>query len=547
MLRYAALILVLAGAAPLCAQELPPDLAAVPGSAAGFAHIRVADLWQSDFLKDVRTSILKAGPKALEAFDQRFVPAPSTIDRLTVIVLDPRTGGENPFIIILSCSKPFDGAKAAKSLLPQGQEMKAGEKMFVVDSEMDLALHVMNDRSLALAPAGVMATFLEAKPSGANPFAAALKEAAGKHHVTVAVNASLLPGEAVAQLPEPLQPLARAKMARLSLDVGKELHLNVRLQYGDEAQAKSGEAAAREGIKMARDGLAQLRGELEKQLAPKGEKNVSPISEFPEAALAFAGLAAIAVADDFLAKPPLSREGDTLAATVVVPVGPYTSLLGVAGVASGFGLPAFRKVRENTSRAQSTNNLKQIMLAFHNYLNSYNSFPSAAICDQNGRALLSWRVAILPFIGEDALYKEFRLDEPWDSEHNKKLLQRMPKAYALPGVTQPGEFKTHYRAFYGNGAALELKKGVRIQDFTDGTSNTLVVVEAADPVEWTKPDDFAYDPEKPLPKLGRADPAGFSIAMADGSVRFIPNTISEKTLRALITRNGGEVIGDFDK
>src|SRR6266704_5622726 len=124
MLRLTCLALVLAIAAPLPAQELPADLAAVPGNAAGFVHVRVADLWQSDSLKDLRASVLKAGPKALEAFDQRFVPAPSSIERVTIILLDPRGGGEPPLVGIISCSKPFDGAQAAKSLLPQGKEMK---------------------------------------------------------------------------------------------------------------------------------------------------------------------------------------------------------------------------------------------------------------------------------------------------------------------------------------------------------------------------------------------------------------------------------------
>src|SRR5439155_16359628 len=142
--------------------------------------------------------------------------------------------------------------------------------------------HVMNDRTLAVAPTAVLQTFLEAKPTGANPFAAALKEAAGKHQLTLAVNASLLPGEAIAGLTEPIQPLFRAKLTQLSIDIGKDLRADLRLQYGDEAQAKSGEVAAREGLKMAREALAKFRTELEGQLMPKSGKSVSPITELPE-------------------------------------------------------------------------------------------------------------------------------------------------------------------------------------------------------------------------------------------------------------------------
>src|SRR5207237_862076 len=210
-------------------------------------------------------------------------------------------------------------------------------------------------------------------------------------------------------------------------------------------------------------------------LMPKSGKSVSPITELPEAALAVAGLGAIATSEEFLKDPPLKRDGDSLAATVIVPAGPYTSLLGVSGVAAGFALPAVQKVRMAATRSQSANNLKQILLAFHNYHDTYGALPAAAICDPNGKPLLSWRVAILPYVEQQALYNEFHLDEPWDSEHNKKLLPRMPKVYSLPNVTKEGEFTTHYRAFVGNGAALDLKKGVRFADFTDGLSNTVLI------------------------------------------------------------------------
>ena len=121
----------------------------------------------------------------------------------------------------------------------------------------------------------------------------------------------------------------------------------------------------------------------------------------------------------------------------------------------------------------------------------------------------------------------------------------MPKLFADLDVntTEP---VTVYQAFVGPGAFFEGTKGLRIADFVDGTSNTLMIVEAAKAVAWTKPEDLPYDPNKPLPKLGGHTSGGFNAAFCDGSVRFLKQNIKESVLRALITRNGGELIDPND-
>ena len=194
---------------------------------------------------------------------------------------------------------------------------------------------------------------------------------------------------------------------------------------------------------------------------------------------------------------------------------------------------------------QSANNLKQIALAMHNYHDAYGHFPPQAIYSKDGKALLSWRVLLLPFLEQDALYRQFKLDEAWDSAHNQRLLAQMPKLFGDADVntTKP---VTVYQAFAGPGAFFEGTEGLRIADFTDGTSNTLMIVEAAKPIPWSKPEDLPYDPNKPLPKLGGHAPGGFNAAFCDGSVRFLRDAIKESVLRALITRNGGEVIDPKD-
>ena len=207
-------------------------------------------------------------------------------------------------------------------------------------------------------------------------------------------------------------------------------------------------------------------------------------------------------------------------------------------------VPATQSAREAARRAQCVNNLKQIGLAMHNYHSANNVFPMQAITDKDGKPLLSWRVAILPYLEQNELYNKFKLDEPWDSPNNKPLIKEMPQVYLCPSRRNPEPGTTTYRVFVGKGALFEEGEGTGFQNVTDGTSNTIMIVESKDAVPWTKPDDLKFDMEAKPSLYGAASPhpGGFNAAFADGSVRFIKNSVSVQVFKALITRASGEVV-----
>jgi hypothetical protein len=233
-------------------------------------------------------------------------------------------------------------------------------------------------------------------------------------------------------------------------------------------------------------------------------------------------------------------QGKGMAVTGLVLGGLGLLLLPV--VVLGLLLPAVQKVREAAARMESSNNLKQIGLALHSYNDANAALPGGEVGIKHQPGL-SWRVAILPYIGEDVLYRQFRRDEPWDSPHNKKLIDKMPKVFAHP--LHPEDARkglTYYRGFTGPNTVFG-SKDVRIENIADGLAYTLLVVEAADPVPWTKPDELVYDPNGPLPRLGGHFPAGIVVVMCDGSVRTIRADISDRALRNAITINDGQPPG----
>lgn len=216
---------------------------------------------------------------------------------------------------------------------------------------------------------------------------------------------------------------------------------------------------------------------------------------------------------------------------------------GPADVAVTIGVlaPAMASAREAARRVHSMNNLKQIGLAMFNYESTYQRFPSAQVLGPDGKTVHSWRVAILPFIEQDALYRQYNLNEPWDSENNKKVLAQMPAVYRHPSDDRGGNSSSYF-VLTGDKTMFNGTTPTMLKDVTDGLSNTILTVEARREIPWTKPEDIPFDPAAAGPELGGFNPDGYNVGMSDGSVRFLSKLVDLNMLRAMITKAGGDVV-----
>jgi prepilin-type processing-associated H-X9-DG protein len=223
------------------------------------------------------------------------------------------------------------------------------------------------------------------------------------------------------------------------------------------------------------------------------------------------------------------------------------------GILVALLLPAVQAAREAARRSQCSNNLKQIALAFHNYHDTYKTFPPAYIPDEDGNPKHSWRVLILPFLEQQRLYEQYNFDEPWDSPNNKIVGNTAIPVYSCPTDPSSGTLpnQTSYMVVTGPNTVFNGGQAARMRDILDGTSNTILVVESAGSgVTWSQPVDIdASNVTFPLGarnpnSTGSFHPGGMNVAMCDGSVRFVSNAIARAVWDALITRDGGERV-DF--
>ncbi len=234
-------------------------------------------------------------------------------------------------------------------------------------------------------------------------------------------------------------------------------------------------------------------------------------------------------------------EGIELRSRYDTPVATEASAIGVVGIGVGMMLPAIQQVRAAARRTQSMNNLRQLVLASLNYESANGHFPAAWSVDADGKPLLSWRVHILPYLEQQDLYDQFHLDEPWDSEHNIKLLDKMPLVFQNP-ASLPTPGKTMYVTPAGEDVAFGAGEPNAIGKIADGMGNTVAIFECGseNAVPWTAPQDFDVSMLASL-DFGSGHVGVFNAAMCDGSVHSISKNREPEWFQGICNIADGEL------
>jgi hypothetical protein len=509
---------------PLQAAPAISPLDRVPADAGLFAHFSAGNLWDHPGIVELRKAYAKDLEKLLAEVEKETGLRPEQIQSATFHFpkFPQGNGDQQLFVLQIVTKKPYKrdtllGGFRLKDADAKGDVIPLVEKM-VVHLTSDTQFTVLHESLLEdfkkgpKATDGVMKDAIAAAKAGKNAFVAGL-------------DPSQLPAEILDNAEPELQPflpLLRSKSIMLQANLDLNISAEVRFVADNEEKAIESERAFNLLMKLADDGITSVVKDEKvdeelKTLIPtllKLQKVVQGIKAERQGTVVTAK--ASMLADPNLAKPILN-----------LILKPMTA----------------------SARARSSNNLKQIGLALHNYEAIHGVLPAGAIVDKKGKPLLSWRVAILPYIEQNNLYSKFKLDEPWDSETNLPLSKIVVKTYQLP-YEEPKkgqEHYTHYRAFVGNGAGFDMIQAFKLTQFTDGTSNTLFAVEAAEGVPWAKPDELEFDPQKEMKKYLRFEKNNVSmILFADGSVRAVSKNLKEDILKLLIQKDDGKPIGDIE-
>jgi hypothetical protein len=554
----------------------------------GFLHVRVGDVWTADVAKQLRTFVAQAGPGMIADFENSFYPAPSDIESFTVLLTDTKFRDVLPAgrpierspVWVITSKKPLERGELLKTMAKTGQPRKHGGKDYFFDEAQWSGLLILDANSYAYASEdSIVALIDRMAKGGASPLSAVLAREADRHPVTIGVNVSLLATpDLVKGVPPEFTPLLKAKTLVAALDLKGKTTASVALEFGTVDEAKDGLKAAQAAVQLGRGLIGQGLTFVEQRARREPGKGPSGVQQFPETVgflLAAAGLKQL---DALLGAMPVEQKDTTVRAALeldsVLPGG--STALSIAAVAMAIGIAVSDAERSDRSNLNPNNydwtererNLMTVARAIEKYHKDKGHYPPPAILDKDGKPLLSWRVAILPYLdnawinaeapgekqinGPKELYNLFKLDEPWDGPNNKKLITKLPSVYRAPWslmtYNQSSIGKTMTMAVVGKGGIFDpTKKTVTETDVRDGLKHTLLLLqieEAGHAVYWTKPADITLTADGKLPVDGPNFNRRFAVVYADASAHTLVNGLDPATFLGIFTRDGTEKLDE---
>jgi prepilin-type processing-associated H-X9-DG protein len=511
-----------------------------------FGHFRAKEVSQLPMIQE----FLKGYPGGLDELDKEVQKLTTVkmneIETVSLYFDMPRLGGGRieepaPPYFLVRTTVPINRDNLKKSVGVDAETINFGKHEFHMgkkggvaaldDKTLFFVIFDQRSRSRERASVELIPYFAMMETGGEVPYG--LKNSvelakSRKHQMVMGIHVSKEMGqvaeEAMKNAPAAMSPfksLAKARSGLLTLDylpaAENDMRMQCNLHFEDEAAAKAGQGAVKFAIALAKIGMNSMPRNADTEL-----KQVTQM------------------ANKLLDAIKTEVKSSEVQIVFETKTAVYMSAVTAAVV----------KVRRAADQMLSGSNMRQLMIAMHNYHNDYARMPpSVFLSTTDKKPAHSWRVLILPYIEQDNIIKQLQFHEPWNSKHNLKVFESvpMPKIFQHPGVKNDDK-KTYYKVFTSKpgtqpaaGFSVDSKLTLGQLTVQDGTSNTLAMIEAGPPVLWYQPDDIEYDPQGTFPKLESPWPDNrVNCAFFDGSVRNYWLGQHEDIWRALITRNGGE-------
>lgn len=464
-------------------------------------------------------------------------------------VCEPLQGQQPLIAAVVKCTKPLTLAGLSPELTSHTQPAELNGMPYLKSRDANAPSFYLHDKTTLIVATEPMLQKLlqQAKEPITSPLIAEVKDRAATDDLYIAVDVKSIRPQIDAALAEMLAQMLPALNQRylgaLDLIRSAEFSLNLSHPAPPLLTVYANDERSAQGLaQLIEEGVADVRAQMAAIMAMNPSDD--PVEQ---AMMAYS----VRSADRTLEALKPVRDGDKLTFFPSDPNDPNQTAAqmqqaAVVGMLVALLLPAVQAAREAARRNDTLARLRDFAIAMQNHHDTKGKFPAHASYDADGKPLLSWRVHLLPFMEEVELYREFHLDEPWDSEHNKQLIAKMPEAFqSSSSPLNRAEGKTLFVAPIGPGYVMDgTKDGVGMRGIPDGSSKTIVIVEA-DPdkaVIWTKPDDLQVDLENPAAGLGKLRQGVFMAAFVDGHAATVSTSIDPDIIKALFTRNGREVI-----